>query len=106
MFPARLTDLTAADIQAVIDTETAESIDFELKRALSAEGGKDDPWMSNGKIGDRAKDELATEMIAFANTSGGTLILGIGEDPQTKTAIPPLYPIPRCQEAAAILHQA
>lgn len=105
MFATRLSDLSASDILAIIDVEATESVDFELKKALSADGGAD-PWMTGGRIGDRAKDELATELVAFANTSGGTLIVGIDEDPQTKAAKPPIYPIPRCKEAAAILHQA
>jgi hypothetical protein len=62
--------------------------------------------MTNGKLGDDAKDELASEIIAFANTLGGTLIVGIDEDTATKRAKLPLFPIPRCKEAAARLHQA
>jgi hypothetical protein len=34
MFPARLTEVTAAEVQAVMDNEVAETIDFELKRDL------------------------------------------------------------------------
>jgi hypothetical protein len=62
--------------------------------------------MIGGKLGDDAKDELAAEIIAFANTLGGTLIVGIDEDTATKRAKPPVFPIPRCKEAAARLHQA
>jgi len=105
MFPTRLSDVTAADISSVLDTEASESIDFELKKTLPSDTGAD-PWMAGGKIGDRAKDELATEIVAFANTSGGTLIVGIDEDSQTKAAKKPLCPIPNCKQAAAILHQA
>lgn len=105
MFSSRLSDVTAADIARVIDTETTESVDFELKKTLPSDGGAD-PWMTGGKIGDRAKDELATELVAFANTSGGTLVVGIDEDSLTKAAKGPPFPIPNCKQASAILHQA
>jgi hypothetical protein len=106
MFPTRLSDVTAAQIEDVVRFETPESVDFELKKELSAARGSADPWMSGGKIGDQAKEELAVEMVAFANTSGGTLIVGIEEDSKTKSAKSPIHPIPRCKQAAAILHQA
>jgi predicted HTH transcriptional regulator len=59
-----------------------------------------------GRLGDEAKDELAAESIAFANTAGGTLIVGVDEDTATKRAKLPIFPIPRCKETAARLHQA
>jgi hypothetical protein len=105
MFPTRLSEVVASEVNSVIQDEAAETLDFELKRALPAKKGVD-PWMTNGKLGDEAKDELASEIIAFANTLGGTLIVGIDEDTATKRAKPPLFPIPRCKEAAARLHQA
>jgi hypothetical protein len=105
MFPTRLSEVAASEVQAVVDAEAAETIDFELKRALPAKKGAD-PWMSGGKLGDDAKDELAAEIIAFANTVGGTLIVGIDEEKTTKRAKPPIHPMPRCKEAAARLHQA
>jgi hypothetical protein len=105
MFPTRLSEVVASEVHSVIEDEAAETLDFELKRTLPAKKGVD-PWMTNGKLGDDAKDELASEIIAFANTVGGTLIVGIDEDTATKRAKPPLFPIPRCGEAAARLHQA
>lgn len=106
MFPTRLSEVVASEVHQVIKDEAAETIEFELKRSLPAKGGSVDPWMNNGKLGDEAKDKLAAEIIAFANTVGGTLIVGIDEDTATKRAQPPLFPIPRCKEAATRLHQA
>lgn len=106
MFSSRLSEVTAAEVHRVIDEEAAETLDFELKRALPAKKGGADPWMTSGKLGDEAKDELAAEIVAFANTIGGTLIVGIDEDTATKRAKPPILPVPRCKEAAARLHQA
>lgn len=105
MFSTRLSEVVASEVEAVVQQEAAESIDFELKRSLPAKRGAD-PWMTGGKLGDDAKDELAEEIVAFANTLGGTVIVGIGEDAATKRAKPPLFPIPNCKEAAARLHQA
>jgi len=105
MFPNRLSDATAADVQAIFDTEVSEGLDVEFKRSLPSKDGAD-AWMSGGRIGDEAKDHLAREIIAFANTDGGTLILGIDEDKQTKRAILPMWPLPRCKEAANNLHQS
>ena len=105
MFPKRLSEVTAEEIQAVITDEIVEFFDFELKAALPAESGRGDAWMSAGRIGDYAKDKLTCEVVAFANTSGGTMIVGIGED-LSKKAISPVLHIPRCREAAAILHQS
>lgn len=106
MFPSRLSEVVGAEVQNVIDAEVAETIDFELKRSLPAKKARVDPWMTGGKLGDEAKDELAAEIIAFANTVGGTLIVGIEEDTATKRAKPPIHCIPRCKEAAERLHQA
>ncbi|MGM4887534.1 AlbA family DNA-binding domain-containing protein [Tardiphaga sp. 11_C7_N12_6] len=105
MFSGRLSDLAKADVERVIAAEIAEGLDVEFKRSLPARSGED-PWMTGGKIGDDAKDQLAREIIAFANTDGGTLIIGIGEDRMTKRAIGPLRPIPHCKDAANSLLQA
>jgi hypothetical protein len=106
MFRTRLSEVSADQIQDVIAARIPEGIDFELKKTLPAEPGKIDGWMSGGKIGEKAKDELTTEIVAFANTTGGTLILGIDEEPGTKSAKSPIFPIPRCKEAANVLHQS
>src|SRR5450759_1714146 len=103
MFAGRLSEITANEVRAIIENEVADGAEFELKRKLPVKKGQD-PWMTGGKIGDNAKDELAAEIIAFANSGGGALIVGIAEDKATKRAVAPIYPIPRCKEAAERLH--
>lgn len=83
----------------------SEGSDIEFKRELPAKNPPD-AWMKGGKIGDEAKDQLAAEIIAFANFDGGTLVLGLGEDSATKTAMSPIQPLPNCKEAANILFQS
>jgi Putative DNA-binding domain len=106
VFPHRLSEVTVDEIRQVIETEVPESLDFELKRTLSAKKG-DDPWVAGtDRIGEEARDVLAAEMCAFANTLGGTLIVGIDEDTETKRAKGPIVPLPRCKELAERLHQS
>lgn len=105
MFQKRLSEVTSAEIHAVIANEWAETDDFELKRELPAKSGND-VWYAGGKLGDYAKDALAAEIIAFANVSGGTLIVGIGEDANTKKAVPPIVPVRDCRKVAESLHQS
>src|ERR1700680_2161128 len=105
MFPTRLSDVAAAEIHALISNEVSEGSDIEFKRELPAKNPPD-AWMNGGRIGDEAKDQLAAEIIAFANTDGGTLVLGLGEDSATKKAVAPIHPLPMCKDAANNLFQS
>jgi hypothetical protein len=105
VFPHRLSEVTAEEIRHLIEIEAPEALDFELKKTLPCKKG-DDPWMTGGKIGEDAREVLASEMCAFANTIGGTLIVGIDEDTETKRAKPPIIPLPKCKELAERLHQS
>jgi Putative DNA-binding domain len=105
MFPTRLSEVTAVEIHALISNDVSEGSDIEFKRELPAKNPPD-AWMSGGRIGDEAKDQLAAEIIAFANTDGGTLVLGLGEDSATKKAVAPIRPLPKCKEAANSLFQS
>ena len=51
-------------------------------------------------------NDFTAKIIAFANTDGGTLILGLGEDSATKKAVAPIQPLPRCKDAANSLFQS
>ena len=72
--------ITAGDIQSLIESEVPEGEQIEFKETLPAKKGTVDPWMrGEGKIGDRAKSELLEEVVAFGNAYGGAFVLGVRE---------------------------
>jgi hypothetical protein len=74
MFPVNLNDLSPANIQALIDSEVAESLTLEYKRDL--------PSGQSEK-----KREFLYDVAAMANALGGDIVFGIldrrGEDNQS-----------------------
>lgn len=95
------------DIQQLIDTEVPEGQEIEYKVTLPAEEGSIDPWL-RGKsgIGKVARNSILEEAVAFANSSGGAVLLGIeetGEEPPTASAI---KPIQRCADLVSRLRMA
>ena len=51
-------------------------------------------------IGDRARNELLEEAVAFANAYGGALVLGIAESKAKPPVAARICPIPRCADLA------
>ena len=93
--------IDAGDIQALVDSEVPEGEQIEFKETLPAKKGTIDPWMrGEGKIGDRAKNELLEEEVAFANAYGGTLVLSVRESDAQPPVAAEITPVPRCAELA------
>ena len=89
------------DIKALIASEVPEGEQIEFKENLSTKGQASDPWeKGEDKIGDRAKDAILKEVVAFANAHGGTLLLGIKESNSNPPVAADILPIPRCQDLA------
>ena len=95
-------EIDISDIENLIDSQVPEGEQIEFKGTLPAKGDDSpDPWMSEQKrIGDRAKNEILKEAVAFANAHGGTLLLGIGESKSRPPVAAGISPIPRCEELA------
>ena len=83
------------DIEALISSEVPEGEQIEFKRSLPA--GGQDPWMTDRKIVNDARNAILEEAVAFANAHGGALVLGIKE---CSTVATERSPIPRCAELA------
>ena len=95
--PADQVDI--GDVKALVSTEVPEGEQIEFKGELPAKG--QDPWMTGGnKIGDRARDAILEEAVAFANAHGGALVLGIEESSAKPPVAAGISPIPRCAELA------
>ena len=90
------------DIKALIASKVPEGEQIEFKEELPAKGdGSPDPWMSGeNKIGERAKNEMLAEVVAFANAHGGALLLGIKESDTKPPVAAEISPIPRCTDLA------
>ncbi len=83
-----------------------ESGTLEFKRELPGRDGRPDPWMSGGEFSSYARDRLFREIVAFANSQGGTLVLGIEETEDRPARARAISPIPRVHELAARLEEA
>lgn len=104
LFNKPLELLMDEDIAAVVGWP--ESLTVEFKEALPAREGRTDAWVSGGNIEQYARDKLFKEVVAFANTSGGHLVLGVAETKDAPPTAAALRPIPRCVELADRLGRA
>jgi hypothetical protein len=61
-------------------SEVEEGIKLEFKRDLSTSDGQPDRWMRDqSAIGPVARDDIAKEVVAFANAYGGVIVVGVDE---------------------------
>ena len=100
MFTKPLEELSLKDIEELVNkTRFSESERIEYKENLPDNGRDSDPWhRGEDKIGDPALKKLTAEVVAFANTHGGTLILGIEESDDEPARPASIRTLPRCHE--------
>jgi len=100
MFAKPLNQVTLDDINKLIaELHFKENERIEYKRTLPDNGKRIDPWIrGENKIGDIAVEKLVAEVIAFANTHGGTLIIGIQENNERPPRPDKIIPLSRCHE--------
>jgi hypothetical protein len=102
-----LEEITAADLEELKQHGWPESENVEYKADLHREkADRPDPWYADGNISDGSKRKIFKELVAFANTSGGRLFLGIRETSKKPPRAESIQPIPRCAELAERLEQA
>jgi hypothetical protein len=109
LFVASIDEIEFQDISDLASTGAEEGIRLEFKGALSTSDGQPDRWMRDQSgIGRVARDDIAKEIVAFANAYGGVIIIGIDEtDDHPKRAAQLASPqIPRVADCAEQLARA
>ncbi len=87
--------ISISDIKSLIDSQVPEGEQIEFKENLPAKKGNTDPWIEGkNQIGDRAKNEILEEVVAFANAYGGVCLLGIKESSTKPPVAAEISPIP------------
>ena len=90
-----------SDLDELIDSEVPESDQIEFKESLPTRDGSPDRWITHEDgIGNKARESILEEAVAFANAYGGTLLLGIRESETRPQVAAEILPIPRCADLA------
>jgi hypothetical protein len=97
MIPKALVDLEWSDIEELIELAREEDDQIEFKSSFK---GQDDYTALNDNQRQHAVDSLVREVIAFLNTRGGDVIVGIGESDGPRPTAASIHPIKAAAETA------
>jgi hypothetical protein len=100
VFTKTLDLVGAADIAELAAQTWPEGYEVEFKETLPNRKGGQHPWLTGGDIGDHARDEILSEVIAFANAQGGSVVLGIEETSDKPPRAHAVAALPRIGELA------
>ncbi len=110
-FTKSIEEIEEKDIHELIDTPEGQL--FEIKEGLPAERDNVDPWYNeteNGKPrkgpGDYAKQSIFKELVAFANSEGGWLVLGLKETDDHPKRVAGISSISDCHELVSRFDRA
>ncbi len=111
-FSKLIDDLTAEDVAALKDQPEGQV--FEIKQDFpEIKGEAPDPWHNDPQPGgsrkgpsDYAKEGLFAECVAFANSEGGWLVLGLKETDDKPPRVAGPRPLPDCHDLAERLERA
>jgi hypothetical protein len=101
----RARDLSAADIDALCADKSPESDSIEFKRQLPSKG-IGDPWAEKSDFGSYGRDALLREIVAFANSHGGRVVIGVNETADSPARADSVAPIPNFHDLAERLRLA
>ena len=106
LFSKPLLEIDEVDLQALCDAGYPETDQVEYKEFLPGRTGPDAWHDGANSFTDFARDQIFAEIVAFANTRGGHLLLGIEESSDSPKRAVSVRPIRDCHELARRLSQA
>lgn len=93
--------LEAADIDDLLRQGIPEGSYVEYKGSLPNKRGGQDQWYhGSNQIEEYARNQLLAEIVAFANSYGGNLIIGVEESSRRPPVAQFIQAVPRCAELA------
>ncbi len=105
VFSKAIDEITVSDVAKL--KGTPESGVLEFKQELPTEKGLPDPWLRKPTAGNQratpsshAKQKILRELVAFSNSEGGYLVLGLEEVGQTPSVAGDMKPLPECAALA------
>ena len=101
LFTLPLDQLRAEHVETLGREEVPESQTVEFKQTLAAKGGRTAPWLDGSdEVGDHGRNDVLKEVVAFANSGGGNVVLGIVESGDHPKRAMGVNHLPRCHELA------
>jgi len=98
--------VTWAQIDQLCADQVSEGTELELKSDLPTRDGGLHPWHSGGQLAEYARNQIAEEIIAFANTLGGVVCVGVTETSDHPKRADSPNPLPRVHDLARRLRQS
>ena len=92
-----LNEITAEDVDLLCEEQMQEGPQFEVKQEVT---------IRDGKPSEQGRNAITKEIIAFANTYGGTLVVGVTESADSPHRAEHIHPVPECADLARRLRQA
>ena len=93
-------EISADDLTELINDEVPEGDQIEYKETLPSKN-QHDSWINQQeRIGDHAKNTILEEAVAFANSQGGVLVIGMEESHTEHNYAKAIRPLPKCTEPA------
>ena len=102
-----ISGITKVDLDELVQRAWPESENVEYKAELHREKrDQPDPWYEGKNVSDGAKKAIFKAVVAFANTSGGRLFVGIEESSERPPGARGIRLVPRCAVLAERIEQA
>jgi hypothetical protein len=99
-----LRDIDHNDLLLLCKKSWREDEQFELKQDLPSKFGLDS-WHTAGTISAYARDKILAEVVAFANSYGGDVVIGMAETLEKPAAAERVSPVPNCVDLAERLDE-